>query len=80
MPRMQALRRYSPVELEAIAKFVTELKAKGWIFECPHAPFAAPTVLVRKKDGTLRCTIDYRHTVNAAFQTEAYPLPLIPEL
>ena len=43
------------------------------------SPWASPAVLVRKKDGTLRFCIDYRH-LNSVTQTDSHPLPRINDL
>ena len=74
-PKMTGLRRYSQPEYEEMKRFVAALREKDWICPCPNAPYAAPTVMVRKKDGTYRCTIDDRFTVNTLFQNNVWPLP-----
>jgi transposase InsO family protein len=79
-PRMPGMRRYSQPELEEIERFVADLEAKGWIVPAPNAPYAAPTVLVKKKDGGWRCAIDYRFTVNTLMQQDSWPLPRIDGL
>jgi len=49
--------------------------AQGTI-EPAFSPWASNVVLVKKKDGSLRCCIDYRQ-VNSLTRKDAYPLPRI---
>lgn len=50
---------------------------KGVIKES-YSPWAGPTVLVRKKDGSIKICVDYRR-LSALTRKDAYPLPRIEE-
>jgi hypothetical protein len=55
-----------------------ELLKKGYI--CPSvSPWGAPILFVKKKDGTLRLCIDFKH-VNKSIVKNKYPLPKIDDL
>ena len=43
------------------------------------SPFASPTILVKKKDGSMRLCIDYRK-LNAVTKKDAHPLPRIEDI
>ena len=74
-PIRQPLRRYPPAHVEAISEHVDTMLAQGTI-EAASSPWASNVVLVKKKDGSLRCCIDYRQ-VNSLTRKDAYPLPRI---
>ena len=43
-----------------------------------NSPWSSPIVMVQKKDGSWRFSVDYRK-VNSLTQQDAYPLPRIDE-
>ena len=74
-----SLRRYSPVEMQAIADECKKLLAAD-IIEPYNSPWAAPLVMVKKKDNTYRMCIDYRVTINPICVNDSHPLPKISVL
>ena len=63
---------------EFIEKKVEEMLKAGLIQES-DSPWAAPVVIVDKKDGTKRFCIDYR-CLNLVTTPSTYPLPLIDDI
>jgi len=49
------------------------------IIKPSHSPYASPVLLVKKKDGTLRFCVDYRH-LNAQTIKNKHPMPIVDEL
>ena len=72
-PTRQQLRRQPKPAIEAIDQLIPDMMKAGLI-EPSSSPWAANIVLVRKKDGTARCCIDYRQ-LNAVTKKDRYPLP-----
>ena len=71
----QPLRRYPPAHLEAISKHVTNLLQQG-VIEFAASPWAFNIVLVKKKDSSYRCCIDYRG-LNDVTIKDRYSLPSV---
>jgi hypothetical protein len=70
--------RYSPQQKDEIEKQIKEMLKQG-IIQPSHSPFASPVLLVKKKDGSWRFCVDYRH-LNAVTVKNRYPMPIVDEL
>lgn len=69
--------RIPPKLYQEVRELLGNMLDSGIIGES-SSPWAAPVVLVRKKDGTLRFCVDYRK-LNGVTHKDAYPLPRIEE-
>ena len=67
-------KRQPPAHIEAISDHVDNMLKQGTI-EPASSPWASNVVLVKKKDGSYRCCIDYRQ-LNSVTK-DVYPLPRI---
>ena len=65
------------VRLE-VARQLDEMQSRG-VIQPSSSPWASPVVLVRKKDGSLRFCIDYRH-LNLVTKPDVFPLPRLDDL
>ena len=63
---------------DTIKEELKEIEEAG-VIQPSTSEWAAPIVLVKKKDGTLRFCVDYR-CLNKLSQGDAYPMPRIDEL
>jgi len=70
--------RYSPAQKIEIENQVREMLQHG-IIRVSSSPFASPVLLVKKKDGTWRFCVYYRH-LNAITVKNKQPLPIVDEL
>lgn len=72
--------RYRPVppSLAAELRALLQNMLDGGVVRESPSPWAAPIVLVKKKDGSWRFCVDYRR-LNALTHKDAYPLPRIEE-
>ena len=70
--------RVAPHLKTEMEKQVKELLQNGMI-RLSKSPFSSPVLMVKKKDGTWRMVVDYRH-LNALTLKSKYPLPVIDEL
>ena len=76
-PIWQVPRRLAPSQCEVAEKEINKMLDQGTI-KPSDSPWAAPVVLVAKKDGTTRFCLDYRKLNNVTHK-DAYPLPQIDE-
>lgn len=72
-PLPYALREVVEKELEALEK-------RGTITKVDRSSWAAPIVVVPRKDKSVRLCGDYKVTVNRCIQPETYPLPSAEDL
>ena len=77
-PAFRRTYRMSPLELKEVRKQLDELLLKGWI-RPSQSPYRAPILFVKKKEGTLRMSMDYRD-LNKQTVKNRYPLPRTDEL
>ena len=70
--------RLSPIEAEYLQKEI-EKYCKLGVITPSNSPWAAPVILVKKKNGEYRMVIDYRK-LNAVTKKDSYPLPRIDDL
>ena len=75
-PIKQRMRRV-PLGFADEEKYLKKMLDSGVIIPS-NSEWASPSVLIRKKDGTVRWCIDFR-AVNAITRKDAFPLPLIEE-
>jgi hypothetical protein len=73
-PVRQTLRRHPPAHQAAIKEHIATMLKQG-VIEAAQSPWAANIVLVKNKDGSLCCCVDYRG-LNAVTRQDAYPLPM----
>jgi tRNA A37 N6-isopentenylltransferase MiaA len=71
------LYRYAPALKSEIEKHVNEMLESGLI-QHNKSHFASSVILVKKKDGTYRFCVDYRH-LNALTAKAKFLVPIIDE-
>lgn len=76
-PTAQTYRSILPRDFHEVKAHIQDLLTKG-VVKPSHSPYAAPVVVVRKKNGSIRLCVDYRR-LNSKTVKDAYPLPRIEE-
>ena len=77
-PKAKRFYRASPKVREEIERQVEELLACGFI-EPSTSEWTSPVVLVKKRDGSFRFAVDYRH-VNAVTKPMSFPVPRLEDI
>lgn len=70
--------RYPPKLKDEIERQVQDMLSQGLI-QCSSSAFASPVLLVKKKDGSYRFCVDFRH-LNAMTQKSKFPVPVFDQL
>jgi Reverse transcriptase (RNA-dependent DNA polymerase) len=70
--------RYSHFQKLELDKIIEEL-LQNLIIQPSTSPFAFPVLLVKKKDGSWRLSVDYRQLNNVTVKNK-YPIPIIDDL
>ena len=77
-PPPQEHRKIARGLLEAVAEQLRAFMKAGWIYRIYEAETCAPIVVVPKKDGSVRITIDYS-TINKQLLPRAWSMPDVTE-
>lgn len=72
-------RRLPQVYLDAVDEQLDWMIERGIIQWASHSPWAAPLVMVRKRDGSMRMCVDYRW-LNDVTSKDSFPLPHVADI
>ncbi len=79
-PRYHRPRPVPFAMIEAVGRELDGLEAAGIVERVTSSEWAAPLVIVPKKDGKLRLCGDYKVTINPHLRVDSHPLPRAEEL
>ena len=77
-PIKQHARRIPFALRKKVEELVDDMLEKK-VIHASKSPWASPVVLVTKKNGDIRCCVDYRR-INSVTKMDAYPLPRIDDM
>ncbi len=77
-PIKQAPRRLPFHRHKEVSQLLEDMQGQG-VIQPSQSPWAAPIVLVQKKDGSIRFCVDYRK-LNQTTKKDSYPLPRVDDL
>ena len=77
-PIRQAPRRIPVQYQQEMTQLIDQMLSDG-VIQPSNSPWAAPVVLVKKKNGSLRLCVDYRK-LNAVTRKDSFPLPRIDSI
>ena len=77
-PVRQPARCVPVAQQEEVRKLLHEMQEKN-VIQPSRSPWAAPVILVKKKDGSTRFCVDYRKLNNVTHK-DAYPLQRIDDI
>ena len=77
-PVRQPMRRVPHEYIPVLKSEIDKLQKAGAVMPST-SPFASPTILIKKKNGSMRLCIDYRE-LNAVTKKDAHPLPRIEDI
>ena len=77
-PKKHPVRRVPFAVRREVARQLAHMQEQG-VIQPSSSPWASAIVLVRKKDGSLRICVDYRH-LNSVTKSDTFPLPRIDDL
>ena len=67
------------IHLETFKKEIKRLEKIGVLVKCSDSPWASPTFIIPKSDGTVRSVSDFRK-VNAQLVRKPFPIPKITDI
>ena len=80
IPVFRKARPVAYASLPSVEKEIERLEKMGVLERVNSSLFAAPIVIVKKQNGTIRLCADYSTGLNAAIEDDTYPLPTAEDI